>query len=146
MVTPILEGRADMVLGSRFLTPGGPRAGGMPRWKVLANRLLTGIENRILGTRFAELHTGYRAYSRDLLLNVPWLRNSPDFVFDSELLFQAVHFGYRIEEVPARTIYADDASSVDLRQGVVYGSKTLWGALKLVLHRNGLWRSKRFLP
>jgi glycosyltransferase involved in cell wall biosynthesis len=146
LVAPILEGRADLVLGSRFLTPGGPLAGGMPRWKVAANRMLTGLENRILGTGFAELHTGYRAYSRRLLLEVPWLRNALDFSFDSELLFQAVHFGFRIEEVPCSTIYADDDSNVSLGQGVVYGSKTLWAALRLVAHRRGLWKSRRFLP
>ena len=144
MVTPILEGRADMVLGSRFL--GDPLAGGMPPWKYAANRVLTTVENAILRTGFAELHTGYRAYSRRLLLEVPWLRNDIDFSFDSELLMQAVHFGFRIEEVPCSTIYAEDASSVDLRQGVVYGTKTLWAAVRLVLHRAGIWRSRKFQP
>jgi glycosyltransferase involved in cell wall biosynthesis len=146
MVTPILEGRADMVLGSRFLTPGGPLSGGMPRWKYLANRALTSVENAILGTRFAELHTGYRAYSRELLLTLPWLRNQLDFTFDSEVLFQAVHFGMRIEEVPCRTIYSDDASSVSFRQGVVYGVKTLAAAVRLVLHRSGAWPSRKYRP
>jgi hypothetical protein len=79
-----------------------------------------------------------------LLLNVPWLRNQLDFTFDSELLFQAVHFGYRIEEVPCRTIYDDDASSVDFKQGVVYGLKTLAAAGRLVLHRTGLWPSRKY--
>ena len=146
MVTPILEGRADMVLGSRFLMPGGPLAGGMPRWKYLANRFLTSVENAILGTDFAELHTGYRAYSRELLLTLPWLRNQIDFTFDSEVLFQAVHFGMRIEEVPCRTIYSDDASSVSFRQGVVYGLKTLAAAGRLVLHRSRLWPSRKYRP
>jgi glycosyltransferase involved in cell wall biosynthesis len=144
MVSPILEGRADMVLGSRFLNPGGPFEGGMPKWKYAANRGLTIVENAVLGTDFSELHTGYRAYSRELLLNVPWLRNQLDFTFDSELLFQAVHFGYRIEEVPCRTIYAEDASSVDFKQGVVYGLKTLAAAGRLVLHRSGLWTSRKY--
>jgi glycosyltransferase involved in cell wall biosynthesis len=146
MVEPIIEGRADMVLGSRFLTPGGPLEGGMPKWKYAANRGLTGIENRILGTHFSELHTGYRAYSRRLLLEVPWLRNSLDFSFDSELLFQAVHFGFRIHEVPTRTIYSEDDSNVSFRQGVTYGTKTLWAATRLVLHRRGVWRSRKYLP
>jgi glycosyltransferase involved in cell wall biosynthesis len=145
MVEPIIEGRADMVLGSRFLTPGGPLEGGMPRWKYAANRTLTGIENAILGTHFSELHTGYRAYSRKLLLEVPWLRNSLDFSFDSELLFQAVQFGFRIHEVPTRTIYSEDDSNVSFRQGVVYGTKTLWAATRLVLHRRGIWRSRRYM-
>jgi glycosyltransferase involved in cell wall biosynthesis len=146
MVEPILARRADLVLGSRFLTPGGPLAGGMPRWKFAANRVLTTVENRILGTDFAELHTGYRAYSRDLLLSVPWLRNSLDFSFDSELLFQAVHFGHRIEEIPCRTIYAENDSNVSFRQGVVYGTKTLWAALRLVLHRRGVLTCRKYLP
>jgi len=146
MVSPILEGRADMVLGSRFLSPGGPFEGGMPKWKFAANRGLTIVENAILGTSFAELHTGYRAYSRDLLLQVPWLRNQLDFTFDSELLFQAVHFKMRIVEVPCRTIYDEDASSVNFRQGVVYGIKTLLAALRLVAHRSGLWPSQKYRP
>jgi glycosyltransferase involved in cell wall biosynthesis len=146
MVRPILEGRADLVLGSRFLTPGGPLAGGMPKWKYAANRFLTTVENRILGTEFAELHTGYRAYSRRLLLEIPWLRNALDFSFDSELLFQAVHFGFRIEEIPCSTIYDEDDSNVSFKQGVVYGSKTLLAALRLVAHRNGIWKSRKFQP
>ncbi len=75
---------------------------------------------------------------------MPWLRNEVDFSFDSELLFQAVHFGFRIEEVPCRTIYAEDDSNVDLRQGIVYGTKTLWAAVRLVLHRSGLWKSRKY--
>jgi hypothetical protein len=100
----------------------------------------------MLGTDFSELHTGYRAYSRELLLHVPWLRNALDFSFDSELLFQAVHFGFRIEEVPTSTIYNEDDSNVSLRQGIVYGAKTLTAAGKLVAHRNSWWRSRRYLP
>src|SRR4051812_11289577 len=146
MIEPILAGRADLVLGSRFLTPGAALAGGMPRWKYAANRVLTALENHILGTDYAELHTGYRAYSRDLLLSVPWLRNSLDFAFDSELLFQAVHFGHRTEEIPCRTIYDDDDSNISFRQGVVYGMKTLWAAFRLVLHRNGILACRKYLP
>ena len=87
-VSPVLMKlyrEAEMTLGSRFLQPGGPAAGGMPRYKIVANRFLTTVENYVLGTHFSELHTGYRAYSRQLLLTVPFLRNSIDFVFDSEL-------------------------------------------------------------
>jgi glycosyltransferase involved in cell wall biosynthesis len=144
MVEPIVRGEADLVLGSRFLTPGGARAGGMPWWKYLANRILTGIENAVLGTSLSEMHTGYRAYSRRLLLEVPWLRNALDFSFDSELLMQAVHFGFRIEEVPCRTIYFDDASSIGFGSASVYGVKTLWAAARLKLHRAGVLRSRKF--
>jgi len=144
MVAPILRGEADLVLGSRFAEPGMARAGGMPLWKYLANRFLTGIENRLLGTNLSELHTGYRAYSRRLLLEVPFLRNALDFSFDSELIMQAAHFGFRIREVPARTRYFADASSIALGPSIVYGLKTLWAAVRLVLHRNGILRSRKY--
>jgi glycosyltransferase involved in cell wall biosynthesis len=146
MVTPIVRGEADMVLGSRFLTRGGPLAGGMPKWKFAANRFLTEVENAMLGTKLSEAHTGYRAYSRELLLGVPWLRNSLDFAFDSELLMQAVHFGFRVAEVPCPTVYDDDASQVSFKQGVVYGTKTLAAAARYRLHRAGIWRSRKFMP
>jgi glycosyltransferase involved in cell wall biosynthesis len=146
LVRPILAGEADFVLGSRFAEPGAAIAGGMPRWKWLANRFLTGIENRVLGTELSEMHTGYRAYSRRLLLDVPFLRNALDFSFDTEMLLQAAHLGFRIKEVPARSRYFEDASSVDLRQGIVYGLKTLAACGRLMLHRSGLWRSRKFQP
>jgi glycosyltransferase involved in cell wall biosynthesis len=146
LVAPILSGEADLVLGSRLAEPGAAIAGGMPRWKWVANRLLTGIENRVLGTDLSEMHTGYRAYSRKLLLDVPFLRNALDFSFDTEMLLQASHLGFRITEVPARSRYFEDASSVDFRQGVVYGLKTLGACARLVLHRGGLLRSRKFQP
>jgi glycosyltransferase involved in cell wall biosynthesis len=146
LVAPILRGEADMVLGSRLAEKGGWRRGGMPVYKFVANRFLTTIENRVLGTGFSELHTGYRAYSQSLLKGVPFLRNSLDFAFDSEMLFQAVHFGYRVTEVPTVTNYSDDASSISLGPATVYALKTLWLALRLMLHRSGLWRSRKFLP
>ena len=144
MVEPIVRGEADLVLGSRLAEPGAALKSGMPRWKYFANKALTGIENRILGTHFTEAHTGYRAYSRRLLLEVPFLRNSLDFVFDSELLMQAVHFGFRVEEVPARCRYFKDASSVGFKTSVVYGTKTLWTGVRLMLHRSGLLTSRKF--
>ena len=144
MVEPILTGEADLVLGSRLLIPGAALAAGMPRWKYVANRFLTTIQNRLMRTQLSEAHTGYRAYSRDLLLTVPFLRNSPDFSFDSELLMQASHFGFRIREVPARCRYFEDASSVGFKTGVVYGLKTLWAGVRLVLHRHGIWRSRKY--
>jgi glycosyltransferase involved in cell wall biosynthesis len=143
LVKPILAGQADLVLGSRLLEKGGARAGGMPLYKLLANRTLTSIENSVLGTSLSELHTGYRAYSRQLLMSVPFLRNSLDFSFDSELLMQVVHFGFRIAEVPARTIYMDEASSVGVKASIVYGTKTLLALARLQLHRLGL-RSRKF--
>jgi len=146
MVEPILRGEADMVLGSRLAERGAWKTSGMPRYKFLANRGLTVIENAVLGTDFSELHTGYRAYSRRLLLTVPFLRNSIDFVFDSEMVMQAVHFGFRIVEVPARTRYFADASSASASQSIVYGVKTLLAAGRLSLHRSGVLRSRKFMP
>ena len=118
----------------------------MPRYKYIANRVLTSIENRILGTNMSELHSGYRAYSRHFLLTVPFLRNSLDYSFDSEVLMQASNFGLRIAEVPARSQYTDDASSIKLGPATVYGLKTLWAGVRLVLHRRGVWRSRKLLP
>ncbi|WP_230316225.1 hypothetical protein [Conexibacter sp. W3-3-2] len=116
----------------------------MPRWKYAANRFLTVVECRALGVEFAELHTGYRAYSRDMLLGVPFLRNALDFSFDSEMLFQAISLGFRVTEVPVRTIYHDDASSVDFRNGVIYGTKTLVALARVKLHQAGVWRSRKY--
>ena len=146
LVAPILAREADVVLGSRFARPGMALASGMPRYKFVANRFLTAIENRVLSTRLSELHTGFRAFSREVLLTVPFLRNSLDFSFDSEMLMQAVHFGFRVTEVPARTRYFDDASSIGPRAASVYGLKTLSIAARLLLHRHGLVRSRKFEP
>ena len=146
LVEPILRGEADMVLGSRLAEPGAALAGGMPCYKYVANRALTAVENAVLGTRLSEMHTGYRAYSRELLMSIPFLRNSLGFSFDSEVLFQTVHFGFRIAEVPARSRYFDDASSIGFRPAAVYGLKTLGALGRLALHRRGLWRSRRFEP
>jgi glycosyltransferase involved in cell wall biosynthesis len=146
MVRPIIAGEADLVLGSRFLDPKGPRAGGMPAYKRIANRFLTRVENRAMGTELSEMHTGYRAYSRAFLMGVPFLRNALDFSFDSEVLMQASHFGFRIAEVPATTSYFEDASSIGVRAATVYGLKTLGAAGRLALHRAGVIRSRIFLP
>ncbi len=146
MVEPIIADRADMVLGSRLTVPGAWKQSGMPRYKFIANRALTVLENKVLQTDFSELHTGYRAFSRELLLTVPFLRNSIDFVFDSEMVMQAVHFGFRIVEVPARTRYFPEASSASAPQSIVYGVKTLGAAARLMLHRGRIVKSRKFQP
>lgn len=140
LIRPILAGEADFVLGSRMTVPGRARENGMPRYKIFANRLLTGIENRAMQSSLTDLHTGYRAYSRRFLLGVPFLRNASDFSFDSEMLMQASGLGYRIAEVPASSRYFDDASSIGFGPAVVYGLKTLLATLRLVLHRRRIWR------
>ncbi len=144
MVKPIAEGRADMVLGSRMMIPGGAAKGGMPVWKQIANRFLTTCENLAMGRHFTECHTGYRAYSRKFLETVPFLRNANGFVFDTEVIFQAVHFGLPVVEVPISTRYFADASSVGFRAGVVYGLGTLATAARFLLHRWGVISSEKF--
>jgi glycosyltransferase involved in cell wall biosynthesis len=146
MCAPILAGEADLVLGSRFAAPGMALENGMPRWKYLVNRALTAIENRIMGTSLSEAHTGYRAYSRDFLLTVPFLRNANDFSFDSEVLMQATAFGMRIAEVPARGRYLEDSSSVGLGAGAAYGLKTLWAGARLLLDRAGVVPARKYRP
>ena len=144
MTRPIREGRADMVLGSRMLVPGAARRGGMPAWKRVANRVLTAAENAAMGSTFSECHTGYRAYNRRFLETIPFRRNSDSFLFDTEVIFQAVHFGLRVAEVPVESRYFDDASSVGFRQGVVYGLGTLATAARFLLHRAGMVTDARF--
>lgn len=146
MVEPILHGQAEMTLGSRFLQPGGAAAGGMPRYKIVANRFLTAIENHTLGTHFSELHTGYRAYSRRFLETVPFLRNSNDFVFDTQIIAQSIAFDLAVKEVAVSTRYFPDASSASLRQSVVYGFKTLAVMLRYHLHTTARLKAAIFLP
>jgi hypothetical protein len=121
------------------------RRGGMPLYKRTANKLLTAVENKALGTEFTEMHTGYRAYSRQVLMTVPFLRNSLDFVFDSELLFQAIHHRFRIMEVPTQSWYTDDASSISPKDATLYALKTLRSLAILKLHQSGIRRSPLFM-
>jgi glycosyltransferase involved in cell wall biosynthesis len=146
MIEPILRGQADLVLGSRFLRPGGPRIGNMPLYKIIANRVLTTVENLVLGTHLSELHTGYRAYSRKFLETVPFLRNANGFVFDSQMIAQAVAFGLRIEEVPVATKYYPEASSTNIQQSIVYGLRTLGVMIRFKLHHSSILKAAIFLP
>src|SRR6266850_3172035 len=143
MIEPILAGRADIVLGSRFLS-GTALSGGMPWWKFVANRFLTGAENMVFGLGLSEYHTGFRAYSRRLLETLPFLLHSDDFVFDQEIMVQAVCFGFPVREVPVPTRYFPEASSVNFRRSVEYGLDVLWLLLRYVLHRAHLVRSRQF--
>ena len=144
VVAPIIAGRADMVLGSRLL--GDPLAGGMPRWKYLANRFLTGLENRAFGLHLSEYHTGFRAYSARLLRTIAIERDSDDFVFDQEFVAQVVAAGFTITEVAVPTRYFAEASSVDFRRSVRYGLGTVAVVATYTLHRLGLRRDPRFVP
>ena len=136
MVAPILEGEADMVIGSRLLDDRAI-AGGMPRWKWVGNRLLTEIENRAFGVRFSEYHTGYRAFSAEFLRSIPFLRNSDDFVFDQEIFAQMLARRARVEEVAIPTRYFHEASSVDFFKSLRYGLRTL--AVLVRFRRDPRW-------
>ena len=141
MIQPIIRHKADLVLGSRLL--GGREEtlhGGMPIWKYISNRFLTTVENLALGTQLSEAHTGFRAYSRKLLLTIPFLLNSDDFVFDSEVIAQTVAFGFRIAEIPVPTRYFPEASSVNFRRSVIYGVSTLNVARKFWMNKMGIRR------
>jgi glycosyltransferase involved in cell wall biosynthesis len=142
LVAPIIAGERDLMLGSRFL--GDPLAGGMPRWKFVSNRFLTGLENAAFGLHLSEYHTGLRAYSRRLLETIPYGLNSDDFVFDQELIAQVVAAGgLPVGEIGVPTRYFEEASSVGFRRSVVYGLSTLRVVLRYLLHRTGLRRSPK---
>lgn len=143
LIAPILEGRADLVLGSRFLGSGA-LAGGMPLWKYLANRFLTITENLVLGQHLSECHTGFRAYSRRLLETIPFLLNSDKFVFDTEVIAQTVAFGFKITEIAVPTRYFAEASSVNFRNSTIYGLATLATMARYLLDRWGVRRSPQF--
>lgn len=131
------------VLGSRVLGRGALK-GGMPIWKYIANRFLTFIENVLLGVKLSEYHTGYRAFSRKLLEQLPIEVNSDDFVFDNQMLAQIIWYGYFVAEISCPTKYFPEASSINFRRSVVYGFGCLWTALKFRLAKWRLIRSRMF--
>lgn len=136
IIAPILEGKADIVLGSRLLN-GGALRGGMPMYKYISNRFLTTVQNLVLGTHLSEFHTGYRAYSRRFLERVPFLRNSLAFVFDAEILCQAVYFGFNIDEIAVETRYFAEASSINFWNSVKYGLGVLTSLWRFFLAKRG---------
>ena len=143
LIEPILTGEADLVLGSRLLS-GSPLAGGMPIYKYLSNRFLTIVENLAFGQHLSECHTGLRAYSRRLLLTIPFVLNSDNFVFDTEVIAQTVAFGFKIAEIPVETRYFKEASSVNFNNSVVYGLATLRVVVRYLLDRSNLRQSRQF--
>jgi glycosyltransferase involved in cell wall biosynthesis len=143
LIAPIVQGQADVVLGSR-LKGGSPVAQGMPWWKYLANRFLTGVENRAFGLSLSEYHTGYRAFRREVLETVNYLLNSDGFVFDQEIIGQVVAAGFRIAEIPVPTRYFPAASSAGFWRSTAYGLRILTMLFWFTLHRRGLRRSRRF--
>ena len=145
MVSLIAHDLYPCVLGSRILG-NHARQGGMPWWKYAANRLLTLLENIAFRAKLSEFHTGYRAFSRELLEALPLQENSDDFVFDNQVLAQTVAFGYSIGEISCPTRYFPEASSINLRRSIVYGIGVVLTAIRFRLHKWRLIRAPFLSP
>jgi glycosyltransferase involved in cell wall biosynthesis len=143
MAGMVASGVYDMVMGSRILGAGALK-GGMPLYKYIANRLLTAFQNICLGVKLSEYHTGFRAFSRELLETLPLLENSDDFVFDNQMVAQAVMFGFNIGEISCPTKYFDEASSINFRRSVKYGLGVLATTFSFVAHKWGIIHSAGF--
>jgi glycosyltransferase involved in cell wall biosynthesis len=143
MAGMVASGVYEVVLGSRILG-GGAVKGGMPRYKYIANRLLTAIQNIFTGVKLSEYHTGFRAFTSHVLRTVPLLENSDDFVFDNEMIAQCIYFGFRIGEVSCPTKYFEEASSINFARSVKYGFGVLATTLKLWFQRLGLVHLRLF--
>jgi len=137
------SGEFDVVLGSRILGKGA-RAGGMPFYKYVSNRVLTAVQNILLGMKLSEYHTGYRTFTREVLETLPLMECSDDFVFDNEILAQAAQFNFRIGEISCPTRYCAEASSINFGRSVVYGLGVLATSAKFRLHSSGLRRYRLF--
>jgi glycosyltransferase involved in cell wall biosynthesis len=143
MASMVAYGVYDVVLGSRIIG-GQALRGGMPFYKYVANRFLTAFQNLFLGAKLSEYHTGYRAFSRRVLSELPLLENSDDFVFDNQALAQCIHFGFRVGEVSCPTKYFPEASSINFRRSVKYGLGVLVTALEFALQNWGVLHFRRF--
>jgi glycosyltransferase involved in cell wall biosynthesis len=143
MAGMVASGVYDMVIGSRILGAGALK-GGMPFYKYVANRLLTAFQNLFLGVKLSEYHTGFRAFSRQLLETLPLLENSDDFVFDNQMIAQAVAFNFKIGEISCPTKYFEDASSINFKRSVKYGFGVLATTASFVAHKWGVIHAPRF--
>ncbi len=143
MVHLIAEGLYDTVLGSRILGNGALK-GGMPLYKYIANRLLTFVQNLLNGHKLSEYHTGYRAFSRKVLEQIPYNDNSDDFIFDNEMLSQIIYAGFNIAEITCPTKYFEEASSINFRRSVTYGLGVLKISFMHFLQRSGAWNFPLF--
>jgi glycosyltransferase involved in cell wall biosynthesis len=133
----------DVVLGSRILG-GGALKGGMPPYKYVANRFLTAFQNLIAGAKLSEYHTGFRAFRKEVLMALPLLENSDDFVFDNEMLAQCIYFGFRMGEVSCPTKYFEEASSINFRRSVTYGFGVLATTMKCRMQKMGATNFRMF--
>jgi len=138
------KGICDVILGSRIRTRKEALACGMPTYKYISNRLLTFTENIVLGQNVSDFHSGYRAYTRQVLETIPYHNNSDDFVFDTEFLAQSVYFGFKIGDVPVPVRYFDEASSINFLNSTIYGLKTLLTLAKYLLQSMKLTRYRLF--
>lgn len=143
MAGMVSTGVYDLVLGSRILG-GGALKGGMPLYKYIANRLLTAFQNLFFGVKLSEYHTGFRAFSREVLQTLPLLENSDDFVFDNQMIAQAVMFGFRIGEISCPTKYFKEASSINFRRSAKYGLGVLKTTAGFVAHKMGMVKLPRY--
>lgn len=145
MASMIAIGEYDIVLGSRILTEGALK-GGMPLYKYIANRGLTFFQNLLMGKKLSEYHTGYRAFSREVLETLPLNENSDDFVFDNQMLAQAAYFGFSIGEISCPTKYFEEASSINFQRSVIYGLGVLETSVRFRLNKLGLLKDGIFDP
>lgn len=144
LLEPLIKEECDAVFGSRMLIKKNALKGGMPFWKFIANIFLTKIANLILGIKLSEYHSGFRAYSRKVLKKIPFELNSNDFVFDTEVIIQIIHYNFKIKEVPITTRYFKEASSINFFRSAKYGLAILKSLLKYKLHTNGFKSFKQF--
>jgi glycosyltransferase involved in cell wall biosynthesis len=143
IIAPIVAGDADVVLGSR-LKSGSALAQGMPWWKFIANRFLTGVENYVFGLNLSEYHTGYRAFRREVLETVNYSTNADGFIFDQEIIAQVVAAHFRIGEIAVPTRYFKEASQASFVASSIYGLRILAVCFWYLLHAKGIRRSRRF--
>ncbi len=143
MAHMLSDGLFDVVLGSRILG-GQALSGGMPLYKYVSNRCLTFAQNLLMGAKLSEYHTGYRAFTREVLVTLPLSRDSDDFVFDGQMLSQALYAGFRVAEVTCPAKYFPEASSINFRRSLVYGLGCLSTAVEFRLAKCGLLRSRLF--
>ncbi|MGC8605555.1 MAG: glycosyltransferase family 2 protein [Desulfomonilaceae bacterium] len=143
MAAMIVSEEYEVVLGSRILG-GKARKSGMPLYKYISNRVLTLVENLLLGSKLSEFHTGYRAFSRKVLESLPIHNNSDDFMFDNEMLVQAIYFDFNVGEISCPTRYFKEASSINFRRSIIYGIGVLWTALRFKLQKLGIASFKIF--
>ena len=144
LLEPLLNNSADAVFGSRMMIRGAAIRGSMPQWKYIMNIVLTKLENHVLSLQLTEYHSGFRAYSRTVLESVPYLLNSDNFVFDTEIIVQMKLKNFRIKEIPIQARYFKDASTINFFQSTLYGFSIVRTMIKYIFHKSGIKRYEQF--